>query len=139
MDTRSIVNPSSMNSVSKKYRTGAPYGTPMVGLVRIVLMLIAGVLLTAGCGADSGDLGQATGSDTTAPTTETTSAGATSTSQPPSLAPGLTSPAKSLLPPPPAPGGPQIEVPAVLMDQIRADAAQRAGVAPANVLVVLAT
>jgi hypothetical protein len=42
-------------------------------------------------------------------------------------------------PTPPGASGPQVDVPAALLDQIRADAAQRAGVAPSDVQIISST
>lgn len=102
----------------------------------MMLLLIAGVLLATGCGASQD--GQAGGAGTTSEPTATTDPTDTST-QPPTLAPGVPSPTVSLPLPPPPTGGEQVDVPAALMDQIRADAAGRAGIAPSAVQVVSST
>ena len=102
----------------------------------MLLLLIAGALLVTSCGASQG--GQARpGSTGDAPPSPVEGSAEGST---PPLAPGVPTPTVSL-PPPPQPGttGGQADVPGALLDQVRADAAQRAGVAPADVRIVSST
>ena len=102
----------------------------------MLLMLMAGALLVTSCGSSEG--GQARpgdqGESTTSPS-ETTSRSPTQTPPTTSLAPGVPSPTLSL-PLPPPPSGSQADAPPALLDRVRADAAQRAGVAPSDVQVV---
>jgi len=97
-------------------------------------MLIAGALLAAGCGSSESGQPQAGPNEATS-----TAGGTTATSQTTTAPPaGTTPPASKPLPPPPS-GGNQADVPPALLDQVRADAAQRAGVTPADVRIVAST
>jgi hypothetical protein len=112
-----------MNSVSKKNRTDAPYGGRAYGSgVRVLLLLIV-TMLAAGCGG-SGSGGQGrSGSTGPAPTSGTTPA-------PSSSNPGTANPNS------PSPGA---AVPASVLEQVKAQAAQRAGVDVSQVEIVSST
>jgi len=94
----------------------------------MLMLLIAGALLVTGCGAEPGQ----TGAGSTSEPTETPTS-------PGSPASGVPSPTASQPLPTPSATGSQVQVPATLLEQIRADAAQRAGVTPDAVQVVSST
>src|SRR5829696_4523740 len=107
----------------------------------MVLLLLAGALVVAGCGGS--ESGQAE-PGVTGSTGATTSDSTTTTSAPsPTMTTDLTAVptlSASPLPPPPSPtGGNQVDVPPNVLDQVRADAAQRTGVAPNQVQIVSTT
>jgi hypothetical protein len=104
----------------------------------MLLLLITGALLVTGCGSTQG--GQARPGEGATPT------GASSAGEPPTTevtTPATTTPGPTTPPaaaaPPPNPTGGQADVPASLLDMVRADAAQRAGVAPSQVRIVSST
>jgi hypothetical protein len=105
----------------------------------MMLLLIAGALLMTSCGsseggrAQPGDPGEGTPSST-----PSTTEGSAQTPTTGPLRPATPSPSLSPQPPPP-PGGSPADVPPPLLDQVLADAAQRAGVARSDVQVVSST
>ena len=111
-----------MNSVSKKNRTDAPYGGRAYRSgVRVLLLLIV-TMLAAGCaGSDSGGQG---GSGSTEPATPTSGTTPAPTSSNPSTSTSL---------------NPGAEVPASVLDQVKTQAAQRAGIDPSQVEIVSST
>jgi hypothetical protein len=114
-----------MNSVSKKYRTAAPYGRPAYrNRVWVVLLLIVAVL-AAGCASSGGSAGQGGTEPTVPPLTPER----TLTPEPPT---STTSPAG----PAPSPGA---VVPGRVLDEVKTRAAQRAGVDPSQVEIVSST
>ena len=106
----------------------------------MLLLLIAGALLVTSCGSpDDGQAGpDRTGESTPNPAQSPADGSTQGTTSP--LAPGMPSPTVSLpLPPSAGAGGNQAAVPPALLDQVRADAAKLAGVAPSDVQVVSST
>jgi len=113
--------------------------------MRMLLFVLAGALMVAGCGGGDGQ----NGGQANSTSTSGSGAAATETPLPPvtipsptptSLAPGLPVPTASLpLPVPPNPSASQVDPPSSLLDQIKADAAQRGGVAREQVQVISST
>ena len=106
----------------------------------MLMFVVAGALLMAGC-AGPGRTDQPVDPGQPAPPTESTTADPTTS--PPAAAPTPTvsssRPRLTASPQPNPTEGNHVDVPDTLMNQIRADAAQRAKVSPAQVQVVSST
>jgi hypothetical protein len=101
----------------------------------MLLLLIAGALLMTSCGSTEGGQARPGEGETGTAASSAGEPAATGASTPPATA----TPSSPAPPPSPAPTGGQADVPARLLDMVRADAAQRAGVAPAQVRIVSST